>query len=49
MLLKIFFTSILFYIFNSGFIVAKEFDIEDGELLYQKNCSSCHMKILVAS
>ena len=46
MLFKIFFTSILFCVFNSSFVIAKEFNIENGEILYQKNCSSCHMKNL---
>ena len=46
MLFKIFLTFILFYFFNLSFSVAKEFNIENGELLYQKNCSSCHMKNL---
>ena len=44
MLFKIFFTSILIYFFNLNFSVAKDFNIKNGELLYQKNCSSCHMK-----
>ena len=46
MFFKIFIIFILFYIFNSNFGIAKEFSIENGEILYQKNCSSCHMKNL---
>ena len=46
MLYKIFLTSILIYFFNLNFSVAKDFNIKNGELLYQKNCSSCHMKNL---
>ena len=46
MLFKIFLTSILFCFFNLSFSIAKEFNIENGELLYQKNCSSCHIKNL---
>ena len=45
MLYKIFLTTILFFIFNS-FSNAKEFNIKNGEQLYQKNCSSCHMRNL---
>ena len=46
MLLKIFFTTIFLCIFNFAFGATKEFSIENGKLLYQKNCSSCHMKNL---
>ena len=46
MFFKIFVISILFYVFNSSFCIAKESNIATGELLYQKNCSSCHMKNL---
>ena len=46
MLFKIFFSTILFCVFNSSFGIAEEFSIDNGEILYQKNCSSCHMKNL---
>jgi len=46
MFFKILFTTILLYAFNTAFGVTMEFNIENSELLYKKNCSSCHMQNL---
>ena len=46
MFFKILFTTILLYAFNTAFGVTMEFNVENSELLYKKNCSSCHMQNL---